>query len=96
MFQLATRLDLGSVPHLRPVRTPAPPRPRVPRLPRHPLAGWAERSQRAACRNAMAASTALAERRRERDEVAAYVETVLARRAGDVTPAPAPRTRALG
>ena len=43
----------------------------VPRI----LASWAERSQQDACRNAMAASTALAEQRRERDEVAAYVET---------------------
>ena len=65
------------------------------RAPRSPLAGWAERSQQAACRNAMAASTALAEQRRERDEVAEYVETVIAHRSG-TTRRPAPRTAALG
>ncbi len=78
---LGTRLDLRTVPRLHP--------------PRSPLAGWAERSQQRACRNAMAASTALAEHRRERDEVAAYVETVIAHRSGAPTPA-AHRTSALG
>lgn len=73
------------------------------RAPRSPLAGWAERSQQAACRNAMAASTALAEQRRERDEVAAYVETVIAHRTGaTLRPEsltgtfPEPRSAALG
>ena len=65
------------------------------RPPRSPLAGWAERSQQTACRNAMAASTALAERRRERDEVAAYVETVVAHRSGS-TARPVSRASALG
>ncbi len=45
-----------------------------------PLTRWAEESQRKACRNAMVASTALTERRRERDEVQEFVETALARR----------------
>ena len=45
-----------------------------------PMARWAERSQRGACRNAMVASTDLAERRREQREVAEYLERTLARR----------------
>ena len=45
-----------------------------------PVTLWAERSQRGACRNAMVASTALAERRRERDEVTEYLDRALARR----------------
>lgn len=61
------------------------------------VTSWAERSQQAACRNAMAASTALAELRRERDEVAAYVETVIAHREGrSPSPAVEVRDRALG
>ena len=43
--------------------------------------GWAEHSQRQACRNAMVASTALAARRQEREEVQVFVQDVLARRA---------------
>lgn len=58
------------------------------------LTAWAERTQQDACRNAMAASTALTEQRRERDEVAAYVATVVAHRTG--LAAPTPRTSALG
>ncbi len=45
-----------------------------------PLNRLAEQSQRTACRNAMVASTALAELRRERQEVQEYVDGVLARR----------------
>lgn len=45
-----------------------------------PLAKWAEQSQQRACRNAMVASTAISEGRRERDEVQQYVESLLARR----------------
>lgn len=44
---------------------------------RHPLhtaiLSWAERSQQAACRNAMIATTLLNERRHERLEVEAYL-----------------------
>lgn len=43
------------------------------------LAGWPERSQQRARHNAMVASTALAQARRERDEVEAYVAGALAR-----------------
>jgi hypothetical protein len=46
-----------------------------------PLTRWAENSQRAACRNAMVASTALAAGRRERDETQEFVHSTLARRA---------------
>jgi hypothetical protein len=42
---------------------------------------WAEHSQRQACRNAMVASTALAARRQEREEVQVFVKDTLARRA---------------
>ena len=45
-----------------------------------PLTRWAEHSQSTACRNAMVASTALAARRRERDEVQEFVEALLAQR----------------
>jgi DNA-binding GntR family transcriptional regulator len=45
-----------------------------------PLTRWAEHSQRRACRNAMAASTALAERRRERDQVQEFIDELIARR----------------
>jgi hypothetical protein len=45
-----------------------------------PLRRWAEHSQRTACRNAMVASTALAARRREREEVQELVEALLAQR----------------
>lgn len=45
-----------------------------------PISHWAEQSQRRACRNAMVASTSLNAGRRERDEVAHYVSTTLARR----------------
>ena len=45
-----------------------------------PLTRWAEHSQSIACRNAMVASTVLADRRRERDEVQQFVETLLALR----------------
>ena len=44
---------------------------------RRVVTAWAERSQRGACRNAMIASTLLAERRRERLEVAEYLEHAL-------------------
>ncbi|GAB3998365.1 hypothetical protein [Nocardioides marmoraquaticus] len=60
-----------------------------------PLTRWAERSQQRACRNAMVASTALAQARLERDEVAAYVVGTLARRSGSVEPA-AQREAATG
>ena len=46
-----------------------------------PLTRWAAASQRQACRNAMVASSALRDGRRERDEVQALVEAALARRA---------------
>lgn len=75
MTRRPARLSL----HLRPTRVP----PLVPVL--VPLARWAERSQRQACRNALVASTSLSQGRRERDEVTEYVETVLAHRAGDLT-----------
>ena len=39
-----------------------------------PLLWWAQESQRRACRNAMVASTALAERRHERRDVEEYLE----------------------
>jgi hypothetical protein len=49
--------------------------------------GFAEHSQRQACRNAMVASTAIAAGRQEREEVQLFVETMLARRARvDVVP----------
>jgi hypothetical protein len=47
-----------------------------------PLSHWAGQSQQHACRNAMVASTAITATRRERDEVHAYVETLIANRAG--------------
>ncbi len=47
-----------------------------------PLSRWAGQSQQHACHNAMVASTAISATRRERDEVHAYVETLIARRAG--------------
>ncbi len=56
-----------------------------------PLSMWAEQSQRQACRNAMVASTALTEGRRERDEVEEFIQVTLARRrptAGDESPRP--------
>jgi len=46
-----------------------------------PVAAWAESSQRAACRNAMVASTALSDRLRDRREVQEYVAQTLALRA---------------
>jgi hypothetical protein len=49
-----------------------------------PLARMAEHSQRTACRNAMVASTALAQLRREREEVQEYVDDLLARRGSRV------------
>ena len=42
------------------------------------LSRWAQESQRTACRNAMVASTALAERRRERREVEEFLHHALA------------------
>ena len=54
-----------------------------------PVQRWAEHYQRGACRNAMVASTMLAERRRERVEVADYLERALSRdshRAGPASP----------
>jgi hypothetical protein len=60
---------------------------------RRPLSHWAENSQRHACRNAMVASTAITQTRRERDEVQEFVDTLIARRsrsqdnaAGHATP----------
>lgn len=44
------------------------------------LTDWPERSQQAACRNALVASTALAERRRQRCEVEEFLADYLARR----------------
>ena len=52
--------------------------------------GWAEHSQRQACRNAMVASTALAASRQEREEVRLFVEDMLARRAPAADTAPHP------
>jgi hypothetical protein len=61
-----------------------------------PLARWAEQSQRQACRNAMVASTALAQGRRERDEVCDFVEATLGRRRPLVAQAqPRSSTRAV-
>jgi hypothetical protein len=45
------------------------------------LRRWAVASQQTACHNAMVAGTAIAERRTESSEVAAYVADVLAARA---------------
>jgi len=45
------------------------------------LRRWALASQQTACHNAMVAGTALAERRTESREVAAYIADVLAARA---------------
>lgn len=59
---------------LRLVTLHAPVRTRVAR--------WSETAQRGACRNAMVASTALTQARRERTEVEEYVVGTLARRAG--------------
>ncbi|MCW2807205.1 MAG: hypothetical protein JWQ93_1160 [Marmoricola sp.] len=53
-----------------------------------PLARWAEQSQQQACRNAMVASTTIAESRRERDEVQEYVEAVLSDRGSRAGAAP--------
>ena len=53
-----------------------------------PISRWAETSQRTACRNAMVASTALADGRRERDETQEFVDSVLARRARRAGAAP--------
>jgi len=58
----------------------------VPML--RPVTRWAEHSQRSACRNAMVASTALAARRRERDETQEFIETLIARRARRAGAAP--------
>jgi hypothetical protein len=61
-----------------------------------PLARWAEQSQRQACRNAMVASTALTQGRRERDEVREFVETTLLRRRPPVAETqPRPSNRAV-
>lgn len=55
------------------------------------LTGWPERSQQRARHNAMVASTALTQARRERDEIDAYVAGALARRRRQETaPAAAP------
>ncbi len=48
-----------------------------------PLSAWAETSQRIACRNAMAASTELAERLREARDVQEYVVRTLELRASE-------------
>jgi hypothetical protein len=48
-----------------------------------PLYAWAETSQRTACRNAMTASTELAERLREARDVQEYVVRTLALRASE-------------
>ena len=53
-----------------------------------PLTRWAEGSQRTACRNAMVASTVLAEGRRERDETQEFVDDALARRSRRAGTAP--------
>ncbi|MEO5653492.1 MAG: hypothetical protein ABIN79_09620 [Marmoricola sp.] len=45
-----------------------------------PLLRWARESQRNACRNAMVASTALAERRHERRDVEEYLSLTLGER----------------
>ncbi len=42
-----------------------------------PLLWWAQECQRSSCRNAMVASTALAERRHERREVEDYLRLTL-------------------
>lgn len=52
---------------------------------------WSERAQARACRNAMAASSALSEARRERVEVERYVVGTLARRSSAAL-APLPET----
>lgn len=56
---------------------PRIPRPRLPdpRVlePARLVATWAESAQQRACHNAMVASTALAQRRAERDEVEQYL-----------------------
>jgi hypothetical protein len=55
-----------------------------------PVTTWAEDSQRRACRNAMVASTSLAEGRRERVEVQEFVDRTLSLReprAGAAPPA---------
>ncbi len=53
-----------------------------------PISRWAETSQRIACRNAMVASTALADGRRERDETQEFVDSLLASRAHRAGAAP--------
>lgn len=60
------------------------------------LAQWAVRSQEQARRNAMAACTALAARRLERDEVDAYVAAALAARSVPLESSPSVAERALG
>ena len=45
-----------------------------------PVLWWAQESQRRACRNAMVASTALAERRHERRDVEEYLSLTLGER----------------
>jgi hypothetical protein len=63
------------------------------------VAQWATRSQEQARRNAMAACTALAARRLERDEVNAYVAAALAareRRESYPESSPSVGERALG
>lgn len=57
-----------------------------------PLSAWAETSQRTACRNAMTASTELAERLRETRDVQEYVVRTLELRAS--APHPTARSRA--
>jgi hypothetical protein len=53
-----------------------------------PLARWAQSSQRGACRNAMVASTALTDRRRERDEVEEFLAAFGSRRPRRIGAAP--------
>jgi hypothetical protein len=49
-------------------------------IPVRALLAWSRTSQETSRRNAMLASTALLERRREHDEVRAFIDDVLARR----------------
>ena len=60
-----------------------------PPLPRtfRDLTDWPARSQQAACRNALVASTALAERRRQRCEVEEFLADYLAKRYDEAQPA---------
>ncbi len=57
-----------------------------------PLTWWAQECQRNSCRNAMVASTALAERRQERNDVQDYLDQAL----GRVAQGADHRTRAAG